>query len=160
MTTTLDSLLTEVSAALGDYYDFPAQFDEHAMHPLDTHQEARVAQADRARAAVDAALRAGLDARQVSVRLRMPGHLIVQLISDPVARGTAWTEEIHHLERQASLVRRMRGADVARRVDGNEEKKVALAAEFAVSRPTIDKWIADSREGWESVAPSALDRNR
>lgn len=160
MTATLDSLLTELRAALGDYYDLPAQFDEHVQHPMDTHQRARVAQADRARAAVDAALRAGLDARQLSVRLRLPGHLIVQLISDPVARGEAWTAEIHHLERQASLVRRMRGADVAGRVDGNEEKKVALAAEFAVSRPTIDKWIADSREGWESLAPSELDRNR
>lgn len=156
MTATLDALIGELTAALGDYYDLPAQLDEHVMHPTDTHQRARVAQTDRARAAVDAALAAGADVRQISVRLRVPGHLIVQLISDPAARGEAWTAEIHHLERTAALVRRMRGTDVARRVAGGEQK-TALAAEYGVSRPTLDEWIRDAREGWESLAPSPLD---
>jgi hypothetical protein len=105
---------------------------------------------------VDAALKAGLTARQLSSRLRLPGHLIVQLISDPAARGEAWTDEIHHLERQASLVRRMRGRDVAGRVAGGEQKLV-LAAEYGVSRPTLDDWVRDARDGWESLAPSELD---
>lgn len=128
MTTTLDGLISELNAALGDYY-----------------KRARVAQVDRARAAVDTALAAGMDARQLSVRLRMPGHLIAQLISDPTARGEAWTAEIHHLERAATLVRRMRGTDVAQRV-ANGEQKTALAAEFGVSRPTLDGWIADASD--------------
>lgn len=158
MTTTTDtaSLLAEVDAAIAAYYDFPAAYDEHVTHPMGTHQRARVAQTDRARAAVDAALHAGLTARQISVRLRLPGHLIVALISDPTARGEAWTAEIHHLDRAAALVRRMRGADIDGRVETGEQKK-RLAAEFGVSRPTLDEWIEDARDGWESPAPSWLD---
>lgn len=156
MTAILDTLLTEVRVALTDYYDLPAQFDEHVALPLDTHQRAREAQAARAHAAVDTALAAGTAARELASRLRLPGHLIVQLITDPVRRGEAWTAEIHHLERTAALVHRMRGRDIAAR-DAAGEQKVALAAEFGVSRPTLDKWIFDSQEGWESAARSWLD---
>lgn len=134
--------LDAAAKAVVDYYDHPVETPPHATHPAanrDRSQQ-REWQWETAVKTVRRVLANGGSVRQVAVAAHLPGHLVIAFVEDAQARADAYVAELHHLERQMDAVREMRAKDArARRADG--EEKVSLAASFAVTRPTLDKWL-------------------
>lgn len=137
------ALIREVREAMIAYKDRPVGFAPDTLGPSgsEAHRAAWHAQHQRARTAVNAALAADLSFRQIAVEAMVDGRLLLPLIDDPTHRRDAYRAQIHHLRREIEMVEQVRARDLYARVVDGEEKK-AIAAEYGVSRVTLDAWLS------------------
>lgn len=128
----------EAVAALTTYYAAPTPtLGEYlATHTFDQNRYLRA----KATTALDAALAEGITMRQLALACHVCGHLLIELASDPAQRRRGYEGEIAYLQRTIRQVEAMRGRDIETRWRAGEPKP-ALAAEFGVTRPTLDAWM-------------------
>lgn len=139
-----DALLAEIRAALVGYYGDPITVRPGAdWGEVRDTERARHRQADSLRTLINRAVDGGISHRQISSATQWPGRHILGWIDDPAVRRHAYEAELHHLEREMTLVRQARSREAFVRLTRGETK-TALAAEFGVTRPTLDKWLSDA----------------
>jgi len=97
------------------------------------------------RKAVTTAVLGGVSHRAIAVTVGCAGLIVVRLIDDDEARAAALVAERHHADRYAAEVRAATRqyaiSTLGPTLDGVQ--KTVLADRLAVSRPTLDKWIAE-----------------
>ncbi|HEX3778520.1 MAG TPA: hypothetical protein VHX38_02555 [Pseudonocardiaceae bacterium] len=135
----------EALDALAAFYEQPVELrdGEIPRHTMEQHSKLE----GIAREKVDAALKEGIPVRQLAHQAHLPGVLVIKLASDPAQRRDAYEAEIENLRRTIRTIESYRGADIKTRWNqGNGEEKTNLAAEFGVTRPTLDAWIRLAHE--------------
>ncbi len=133
-----------------------ARAADHTDQGLDTNDAVEEAQRQRAwnrayaaasRAVTAAVTAADVSHGQICTLTGAPGLLVVGLITDDLAQADALRVEQHRAERYVEEVRQER-VRAAQRLRGPESTprrpKQDVASMLGVSRPTLDKWLADA----------------